>query len=51
MAMEELARVQFPDHPHMPEMVCKAGLEQIARLLDQGKEIRPVSKRPEGRER
>lgn len=40
MAMEELARVQFPDHPHMPELVRRAGREQIARLLDNGKSIR-----------
>lgn len=39
MAMEELARVQFPDHPHMPELVRRAGREQIARLLDAGKSI------------
>lgn len=42
MAMGELARVQFPDHPHMPEMVRKAGREQIARLLDAGKAIKPI---------
>lgn len=40
MAMGELARAQFPDHPHMPELVRRAGREQIAKLLDAGKSIR-----------
>jgi len=40
MAMGELARVQFPHHPHMPELVRRAGREQIAKLLDAGKSIR-----------
>ena len=50
MAMEELARIQFPDHPHMPEMVRQAGREQIARLLDKGVAIRS-SELGKGRER
>ncbi|MFK4794938.1 hypothetical protein [Sphingobium sp. ZW T5_29] len=50
MAMEELARVQFPDRPHMPEMVRRAGREQIARLLDKGDTIM-ASVPDKGRER
>jgi hypothetical protein len=40
--IEDAARQQFANQPHMLDLVRKEGREQLAKLLDAGKTIEPI---------
>lgn len=49
--MEAVIRRTLADNPEALERVRAEGREQLSKLLDEGKKIRPVPQRPDGRDR